>query len=239
MAVPPSDVRANARKGLELREKWGRGGLSTQEAGRQGIGSGVARARDLAEGNTISDTVIGQMKSFFARNKANFKPYKKESDGGPTAGTIAYYLWGGPAGERWVSSLNNDMKKFQLNVAVTAVDAKLGLVFGWGAISTENGEDYYDVHADHIPETVLLKAVTDFMLNSRQVKEMHEGPSVGTVVFAYPLTKEIQDALEITSERTGLIIAVKPEENVLEKFVTGEYTGFSVGGSIRDFEYVE
>ena len=40
---PPSSVRAAARRGLELRKKHGKGGLTTQEAGKQGIGSGVAR----------------------------------------------------------------------------------------------------------------------------------------------------------------------------------------------------
>ena len=36
--VPPAEVRANAKQGLELREKHGRGGTEV----------GVARARDLS-----------------------------------------------------------------------------------------------------------------------------------------------------------------------------------------------
>lgn len=55
---PPSSVRAAARRGLELRKKHGKGGLTTQEAGKQGIGSGVARAGDLAGGGGISFATI-------------------------------------------------------------------------------------------------------------------------------------------------------------------------------------
>lgn len=36
-----------ARRGLELREKWNRGGLDTRQAASEGVGSGVARARDI------------------------------------------------------------------------------------------------------------------------------------------------------------------------------------------------
>lgn len=39
-------MRNNAKKFLKLREEYGRGSLSTQEASEQGIGSGIARARD-------------------------------------------------------------------------------------------------------------------------------------------------------------------------------------------------
>jgi len=48
-------MRNNAKRGLELRKKYGRGGLSTQEAGKQGIGSGVARASDIVSGSLSLD----------------------------------------------------------------------------------------------------------------------------------------------------------------------------------------
>lgn len=106
---PPDAVRNNARRGLELREKWGRGGLSTQEAGEQGIGSGVARASNLANGDGVSLATVRRMAAFFSRHEGNYKPDKKEDDGGPTAGTIAYLLWGGAAGRRWAEGILNDM----------------------------------------------------------------------------------------------------------------------------------
>lgn len=96
---PPEAVRKNARRGLELREKYGKGGLSTQEAGRQGIGSGVARARNLANGDNISIDTIRRMSAFFSRHEKN------KEGGEDDAGYIAWMLWGGDAGRSWVEGI--------------------------------------------------------------------------------------------------------------------------------------
>ena len=96
---PPSPVRAAARRGLELRKKHGKGGLTTQEAGKQGIGSGVARAGDLAGGSGISFATIKRMAAFFSRHEKN------KSGGEDDAGYIAWQLWGGDAGRSWASRI--------------------------------------------------------------------------------------------------------------------------------------
>ena len=111
------------------------------------------------------------------------------------------------------------------------VDEGLGLVFGFAIVCKENGEPYFDVQQDHIPEDAMLKAAADFMQNSRVASEMHDGSDIGRVVFAFPLTEDIAKSLGINSPRTGLLIAMKPAADVLEKFISGEYTGFSIGGA--------
>lgn len=91
---PPEKVRANARRGLELRREHGRGGTEV----------GVARARDLANGN-VSLKTIGRMRSFFARHAVD----EKSRDEDPTsAANIAWLLWGGDSGRRWVESQRFD-----------------------------------------------------------------------------------------------------------------------------------
>jgi len=96
---PPSSVRAAARRGLELRKKYGKGGLTTQEAGKEGIGSGVARATSLANGDKVSYETIKRMAAFFSRHEKN------KSGGEDDAGRISWGLWGGDAGERWARSI--------------------------------------------------------------------------------------------------------------------------------------
>lgn len=121
---------------------------------------------------------------------------------------------------------------------ITKVDAKLGLVFGYAIVCKVDGEDYYDLNVDpdgervpeHIPEDAMLKAAADFMEHHRVAKEMHSGDPIGPAVFAFPLTTEIAKALEIIPHKTGLLFAMKPSAEVLGKFVSGEYTGFSIGG---------
>ena len=63
----PQAVSNNAKRGLELRKKHGRGGLTTTQAGKAGIGSGVARARDLI-GGSVSLETVKRMSAFFDRH---------------------------------------------------------------------------------------------------------------------------------------------------------------------------
>lgn len=129
-------------------------------------------------------------------------------------------------------------KTFEVRGEFLKADESLGLVFGWGVICTQKGEPYYDLQGDHIPEDVMLKALTDFMLHSRVAKEMHSGDAIGSVVFAFPLTAEVSKAYGITCDKTGMMIAMRPAADVVGKYKSGEYTGFSIGGICTDAEEV-
>lgn len=97
---PTEAMVNNAKRGLALRQKYNRGSLDASQAKAEGVGSGVARARDIINGNLSLDTVK-RMYSFFSRHQKNYNPKKKEADGGPTAGTISWLTWGGSAGLAW------------------------------------------------------------------------------------------------------------------------------------------
>ena len=136
-----------------------------------------------------------------------------------------------------------DMAEYKAEII--KVDDTLGIVLGWaiicntgvGIFAEESGDPYFDAQGDHIPEYSMLEATTDFMLHSRKAGEMHwkdeEGEAVGkgAVIFAWPMTVEIARAFGIEIDQTGLMIAMKPDdEAMLEKFRNGEYKGFSIGG---------
>ena len=126
---------------------------------------------------------------------------------------------------------------------VWKVDEELGLVFGWGIISAINGVPYYDTQGDNITDPCLLKGAMEFMELFRDMSDMHQAEDEaevdeygrapirkGTVVFCWPLTAEVKKAFGIVCDKTGLLVAVKPDPDVLEKFRNGTYTGFSIGG---------
>lgn len=121
---------------------------------------------------------------------------------------------------------------------VKKVDTEIGVVFGFAIVSTINGADYYDTQGDNIPEGSMLKASVSYFSGDRIAKDMHQGGPVGQVVFGFPLTAEIAKSLEIETVMTGLIVGMKPEsEELLQKYKTGEYQGFSIGGQrVRDTE---
>ena len=80
---------------------------------------------------------------------------------------------------------------------------------GYAIICSEDGEPYFDLQRDHIPEDLMLKASLDFMENSQVAREMHgrtvEGSrkQAGSVVFAFPMTADIAKALGIEVRKTG------------------------------------
>ena len=135
--------------------------------------------------------------------------------------------------------MTDKRESFELRAEIVKVDAALGLIMGYAIICTEEGEPYFDLQGDHVPEDAMLKAALDFMENSRVAKEMHDGDQVGTVVFAWPMTADIAKAFDILTRRTGLMIAVRPsDKGMLEKFQLGELTGFSIGGTRGEDEEV-
>lgn len=133
---------------------------------------------------------------------------------------------------------------FESAAEVCKVDSSLGLVFGYAIVCTKNGQPYFDLQGDHIPDDSMLKAATDFMTASRMSGDMHardeagEPVGDGQVVFAFPMTQDIAKALEIETPQTGLLIAMKPSADVLAKYVDGTYTGFSIGGARGEDEEV-
>ncbi len=135
-------------------------------------------------------------------------------------------------------------EKFEIRAEFLKIEggstADLGLVFGWGIICKEAGVEYFDLQDDHAPEDAMLEAALDFMESSQVAKEMHDGDSIGQILFAFPLTTDIAKAFGLQTETTGLMIAMKPSsDEVLEKFRSGEYTGFSIGGIRLVDEIVE
>lgn len=129
--------------------------------------------------------------------------------------------------------------EFQACGEVTKVDDELGLVFGWAIVCTEGGKPYFDVQGDHIPEDAMTKAATEFMANLRVAKEMHSGGMRGEIVHSMPLTAEVAAAFGITCAKSGLMIAMRPDAEMLAKFKSGELRGFSIGGRRGEDEEVD
>jgi hypothetical protein len=90
---PTAKMAAQAKKGLELREKFGRGGTEV----------GVHRAGQLAAQKDLSAEDVKSMHSYFARHTVDKKGKAHEwgSDEDPSAGYIAWLLWGGDDGKEW------------------------------------------------------------------------------------------------------------------------------------------
>lgn len=99
--TPPQGVRDEAQKGLDWRSEYGRGGTAV----------GIARARDLSNGTTISPETARRMKAFFDRHQVNVGTtgWSPGEDGFPSNGRIAWALWGSDPGYAWSRKLVEQM----------------------------------------------------------------------------------------------------------------------------------
>ena len=88
---PTDSMAANARRGLELRDKFNRGGTAV----------GVARARDLANQRDLSPETVARMYSFFSRHEVDKQGKDWDNAERPSNGKIAWLLWGGDSGYAW------------------------------------------------------------------------------------------------------------------------------------------
>jgi len=104
----PQAVRNNAKRGLELRREHGRGGLDTRQAKKEGVGSGVARARDLM-GGSVSYETVKRMLAFFNRHKA----FKEHHSDKTSAAYISWMIWGGDAGFAWAKRIVAQVEKVE------------------------------------------------------------------------------------------------------------------------------
>jgi hypothetical protein len=122
---PTQEMADAAKRGLELRQEWGRGGTDV----------GVARARDISNRENLSPDTIGRMNSFFARHEHNYRPDEKESDGGPKASTIAWLLWGGSPGKAWAERKMEEIERAEGRSAVSV------MAQGQAAIIPRDGDE--------------------------------------------------------------------------------------------------
>jgi HK97 family phage major capsid protein len=103
MYKPNEGMVTEARRGLEWRREFGRGGTEV----------GIARARDIVNGRNLSEDTVKRMYSFFARHEVDKQAegFRPGEDGYPSNGRIAWALWGGDSGYSWSENLVEQMEK--------------------------------------------------------------------------------------------------------------------------------
>ena len=134
--VPTDAMASNARRGLALRKEYGRGGTAV----------GVARARDIVNKASLSNSTVMRMHSFFSRHRVDKKGkgWTAGSEGYPSNGLIAWLLWGGDSGASWAESKRNAIVNARKNLWVDsgfsfrksiskAESVKVGQMVSWNS----------------------------------------------------------------------------------------------------------
>ncbi len=100
---PTAGMKAEAQKGLDWRSEHGRGGTEV----------GIARARDIVNDKSLSESTVKRMFSFFSRHEVDKEAegFRPGEDGYPSNGRIAWALWGGDAGFSWSRRIAERLKE--------------------------------------------------------------------------------------------------------------------------------
>lgn len=100
---PTESMANNAKRGLELRKKFNRGGTAV----------GVARANSLVARENLSISTIKRMFSFFSRHEVDKQGqgFNAGEEGYPSAGKIAWLLWGGDSGFSWAKRKRAEIER--------------------------------------------------------------------------------------------------------------------------------
>jgi len=101
--TPTESMKTEAQRGLDWRSEHGRGGTEV----------GIARARDIVNGKNLSEDTVHRMVSYFARHEVDKQGqgWSSGEDGYPSAGRIAWALWGGDAGRKWSNAIVDRLDK--------------------------------------------------------------------------------------------------------------------------------
>jgi HK97 family phage portal protein len=91
--TPTDAMASNAERALEWRAEFGRGGTAV----------GVARAVQLKNKENLSRATVLRMHSYFSRHQVDKRAtgFNQGERGFPSAGRIAWDLWGGDEGQVW------------------------------------------------------------------------------------------------------------------------------------------
>jgi len=120
--TPTEAMATEAQRGLNWRREFKRGGTSI----------GVARANQLVNKENLSSDTVKRMYSYFSRHEVDKQGqgFKKGSEGYPSAGRIAWALWGGDAGFGWSRKVRNQIEN-ELDGKAEAGSLKVGDMVSW------------------------------------------------------------------------------------------------------------
>lgn len=211
--VPPQGVRSNAKRGLELRREFGRGGTEV----------GIARARDLARGAAVSYDTIKRMNSFFARHEVDKKGENWGNASNPSNGYIAWLLWGGDAGWSWAKKVIRSQEAKEKATVANLTTSYFGIEKadrnpdGTLTVFGKATDDSLDIDQQICDADWLDRAMPHWFKSGGNIREQHSNIAAGV-------------AKEYEVKGDGhYITALVVDPISVKKVETGVLKGFSVG----------
>ena len=213
---PTEAMQTNATRGLKLRKEFNRGGTLV----------GVSRANQLKSRERLTPRTVRRMHSYFSRHEVDKQGvgFTRGEEGYPSAGLIAWLLWGGDSGQTWArkkaAQLDKErdksfeLEEFFTNQDVMDVKAKVSEAVKKGL--AEKVKDHNDKHGDKKGKRVtqgMLEAVFRRGIGAYQTNPQSVRPSVSSAdQWAYARVNGFLSAV-----RTGRFKRGKYDTDLLPK----------------------
>jgi hypothetical protein len=110
--TPTDGMASAARRALKWKEEGRRGGTTV----------GLARANQLVKKESLSQSTVLRMYSFFSRHEVDKKAegFNSGEEGFPSPGRVAWDLWGGDAGASWSKQKRDQIMNDRMNKSIWA-----------------------------------------------------------------------------------------------------------------------
>jgi len=199
---PTVEMAEEAARGLAWREEFGRGGTEV----------GVARARDISNRRNLSLDTVQRMVSYFARHEVDKQGqgWNQGEEGYPSAGRIAWALWGGSPGREWAVSIVSNNKERGTNMTM---ERRFGhfveAVVRADAPSAEVLRGYASVTEAQYPIGYAQEVISRGAFQ-RTLREKPDVVALWNHDDSSPLARTTAGNLRLTEDETGLLVEMEP-----------------------------
>jgi HK97 family phage prohead protease len=191
-----------------MREEADRGLAWRREHGRGGTEVGVARARDIANGRALSIDTVQRMASYFARHEVDKQGqgWAPGEEGFPSAGRIAWALWGGDAGRSWATNIlervdraGGDImeRRYGQAMEVRADDGR-EILRGYASVT----ETAYPIGYAH---EIIVRGAFE-----RTLREKPDGVALWNHDASMPIARTTAGSLRLAEDEHGLVVEMEP-----------------------------
>ena len=150
--TPTDGMKAEAQRGLDWRKEFNRGGTAV----------GVARANQLVNKERLSPSTVMRMYSFFSRHEVDKQGqgFDRGTEGYPSAGRIAWALWGGDAGFSWSKVKSEQIKREREKSETLECEQKATVTGRIRKALQKKVEDHNEKHGDKAGKRVTLRMLS-------------------------------------------------------------------------------
>jgi hypothetical protein len=161
---PTEGMASAAKRALKWKEEGKAGGTLV----------GMARANQLKDREPLSESTVMRMHSFFSRHEVDKRAtgFSSGEEGFPSAGRVAWDLWGGDGGQTWAKQKRDQIVRDRENKALQLVKVATKSYISQDLldVAAQAIEDYAN---ENIEESV--EAFGQFMYHAQLLRNSHLG----------------------------------------------------------------